>query len=103
MIHWDWGEETLMFVEKDDIHPDPSGLLTWGYGVGGGVYPGDYNDRFKRAGKSITFEYSIEGCGSAMQEKFARVCAIRKAIREYMDNMIQLRKIKPTKKKRKVK
>jgi hypothetical protein len=103
MIHWEWGVENLMFVDKDDPHPDPLNRLTWGYDVEGNVYPGDYNEQFRRSGKSFAFRYSIAGAWTAMQEKELRHRAITKAIKEYVGNIVQLRKVKTTKTKRKVK
>jgi hypothetical protein len=102
MIHWEWGVETMVFVDKDDPHPDPLNKLTWGYDVEGNMYPGDYNERFTRVGKSFAFQYSIAGAWTGMQEKELRHRAIIKAIKEYMGNMVQLRKVKTKKKIKKV-
>jgi hypothetical protein len=92
MVHTEWGRENLVFVDSENKHPDPLGKLTWGRGIDGNVYPGDYNARFKRVGSTIPFTYSIEGCRTSAQEQTCRISAIRKEIKKYVGDIVQMRK-----------
>ena len=103
MIYTVWGREVLIFVDKKYAHPDPNGLLTWGRDTNGDVVPGDFNGRFRRVGKTITFTYSLEGTRTANEETTRRIDAIKERISEYMNNVVQVRRTKPVQATRSIK
>jgi hypothetical protein len=79
--HFEWGKTKRVWVDKEDMHPDPSKLLLWGYDDCGETVKGDYKRSFTRKGKTVRIPYSITHVYTASDEKKQKVQAIRKYLR----------------------
>jgi hypothetical protein len=88
--------DTYVFVDLDNMSPDPSGMLMWGYVLGTGeTLPGDWKSRFRRATylgpkggvhqtRPVVIEFKPEGKFlTAAQEKSQRAEFIRTYTKEH--------------------
>lgn len=74
-------KEIRVYVDTDKKHPDPSGLLIWGWDADGEFVPGDFNKRFTRAGKPLKVPYSTKGCMGHSEEQSRKTEAIKAYIK----------------------
>jgi hypothetical protein len=110
-MYYNWGDESIRYIEKGNEHPDPFGKLYWGWGLDEngevGLLPGDYVRQFEKIGNPVTFTVTIPGESTwgAMQERAYVGKAIRRKVGQLIDQqyVVQLRKVKRTKQKKKVK
>lgn len=81
-----FGQELVIFVDKENVHPDPLGKLIWGYDISGEVIHGDFQSRFTRMpGKPFKVPYNIEGCMGHTEERVAKLRAIKAFIKTLKD------------------
>ena len=82
-----WTDPIIVYVDKENMHPDPSKRLIWGYDADGNLVKGDYKEKFNRLKEipPIKINYKIEGLTTAHQEKQIHVDAIKKY---FMDEWI---------------
>ena len=101
-MYYNWGEESIRYIEKGNEHPDPFGKLYWGWGLDEtgevGLLPGDYVRQFEKIGKPVTFTVTIPGESTwgAMQERAYVGKAIQRKVGMLIDqqHVVQLRKVK---------
>jgi len=74
-----WSDPIIVYVDKENRHPDPSKLLIWGYDKNGDLVKGDFKRNFTRLKKirPIKVAYRIPPRLSALQEKEIHVESIK--------------------------
>ena len=72
-------EKQIVWVDTKYAHPDPSKVMTWGYGEKQDTVS-DFSKFFTKVGKGVMLEFAIPRYSTANEEKGLRA----KAIREYI-------------------
>lgn len=77
--YYNWGKEINVFVDKDNMHPDPSKKMIWAWDEDGGNVS-DFKNKFTKAGKPIQVAYEVSSRMTANQEKTEKFDAIKSYI-----------------------
>lgn len=78
--HWEWGITKRVWVDKENMHPDPMKKMIWGFDSCGETFPGDFKGRFTRIGEPIKIPYDTTGALTASDERKRKLNAIRSYI-----------------------
>ena len=78
---FEFGVTKPVWVDKDNMHPDPMKLLTWGYDECGDVVSGDYNRSFTKKGKPVSLSYDVSGSHTHHEEQKKKSETIKKYLR----------------------
>jgi len=76
-VYTEYSDSIVVFVDTENVHPDPSKQLIWGYDESGVNVSGDFKRKFEKIGKPIKIPFTPKSMPSHGQEKSARLNALR--------------------------
>jgi len=83
MVETGGDSDFVVYVDKDNKHPDPLGKLIWGWDRDGNTVRGDFNRYFERCGRAIILTYDTTYCKTASQKQIKR----NKTIVDYIESL----------------